>query len=394
MLRIVIAGDTCPIGRNQPLFREGNAQALLGDLLPEFEQADLSIVNLECPLIREESPIQKIGPNLGAPIECVKGLKAMGIDVVGLANNHVMDHGPQGLRTTIQTLEQEGIAHVGAGENLAAARKILVRQIGAVRIGVLAVAEHEFGIAERTEPGVNPLDIIDVVRNIRDHRDTFDFLIVLLHGGNEHYPYPRPSLLDTCRFLVEQGANAVICQHSHCAGCMETYRGAPIVYGQGNLLFDLLSEHRTWHEGMLVSLDLDATGHSQIRLVPFKQSDGSPGAHRMTTDQERHFRRAFDERSAAILSKSFVENQWMAFCRQQERHYLSMIHGRRSLIRRVAGKLNLLDWLDSPKVHRMRYHAITCESHREALITLLSMKSGLRRPIKHSARSNIRTETE
>jgi len=94
MINILIGGDTCPIGRNEPLFRKNDAVGLLGDLAPEFETADLSIVNLECPLIRNETPVAKCGPNLGAPVDCANGLKAMGVDVVGLANNHIMDHGP------------------------------------------------------------------------------------------------------------------------------------------------------------------------------------------------------------------------------------------------------------------------------------------------------------
>ncbi len=51
MVNIIIAGDTCPIGRNEDIFRLGNAKALLNNLLPKFEKADLAIVNLECPLI-------------------------------------------------------------------------------------------------------------------------------------------------------------------------------------------------------------------------------------------------------------------------------------------------------------------------------------------------------
>ncbi|MFA5240456.1 MAG: CapA family protein, partial [Phycisphaerae bacterium] len=123
MPNILIGGDLCPIGRNQSLFEQGNAALLLNDLLPEFENADLSIVNLECPLIRDESPIVKCGPVLGAPTTCVNGMKAASINMFNLANNHIMDHGTQGLQTTIETLEQHGIMHVGAGTNLDEARK-------------------------------------------------------------------------------------------------------------------------------------------------------------------------------------------------------------------------------------------------------------------------------
>jgi poly-gamma-glutamate synthesis protein (capsule biosynthesis protein) len=164
MIKIVLGGDTCPIGRNQSFFQKGDVQALLGDLFPAFEVADLRIVNLECPLIEKEAPSVKCGPNLGTPVECVKGLKAMGIDVAGLANNHIMDHGPQGLQTTIKVLEQHGVDHVGAGEDVGEARRILIREVNGLRIGILATAEHEFGIAQKSTPGVNPLDVIEAAR--------------------------------------------------------------------------------------------------------------------------------------------------------------------------------------------------------------------------------------
>ena len=85
-----------------------------------------------------------------------------------------------------------------------------------------------------------------------------------MHGGNEGYPYPSPRLMDTCRFLVEQGANAVICQHSHCVGCYEEYRGGHIVYGQGNLIFDASIPPPGWNEGVLVRLHISENGNSQM----------------------------------------------------------------------------------------------------------------------------------
>ena len=374
-MSILIAGDTCPIGRNQPLFQKGDAHALLGDLLPEFEQADLSIVNLECPLIREESPIEKVGPNLGTPVDRVKGLKAMGIDVVGLANNHIMDHGPQGLRTTIKTLEEHGIAHVGAGENVDEARKFLVQEVNGIRIGILGVAEHEFGIAAKNTPGANPMDVIDIVRNVDKHRSEYDNLIVLVHGGNEHYLYPRPDLMDTCRFYVEQGASAVICQHSHCVGCLETHQGAPIIYGQGNFLFDMPSPYPAWREGCLVQLTMDRAGYCETRLIPFRQADGGPGVRLMSPDEEINWRSAFDERSRLLANPQMVEEKWLAFCRDYKRYYLHGLHGKPSLLRKIAGKLDLLHILDGPEKQRTRLNIIRCESHREALRTILESEA-------------------
>ena len=373
---ILIAGDTCPVGRNEELFRQGNAETLLGDLLSEFKQTDISIANLECPLIQRESPIDKVGPNLGAPVDCVKGLKAIGVDIVGLANNHTMDHGPQGLQSTIDALDEQDIAHVGAGRNVYEARKILVREVRGIRIGVLAVAEYEFGVAAKNSPGANPLNVIDFLRNVQERRSEFDALIVLVHAGNEYYPYPRPGLVDTCRFYVEQGASAVICQQSHCVGCVETYQGAPIIYGQGNFLFDMPSQYPEWHVGCLLHFTMDQAMRCEMRMIPFRQADGASGARRMSAKEEANWRSAVQERSRRLAKPQLIEQEWRAFCDNNKRYYLNTLHGKPGLLRRLAGKLNLLHHLDSRDIQRTRLHLVRCESLREALITVLTRETG------------------
>lgn len=376
MARILIGGDLAPLGSNLPPFQQGDAVALFSDLLGEFKKADLAIVNLECPLITQETPISKTGPVIGADPSCVRGIKAAGIGAVSLANNHIMDHGVAGLETTIRALEENGIGHVGAGPDMAAARRILVREAGGVRVGVLAVAEHEFCVAGKGAPGANPLDVIDFVRNVRGHRGEYDRLVVILHGGNEYYPYPRPGLMDTCRFFVEEGANAVICQHSHCVGCMETWQGAPIVYGQGNLLFDWpKAAGRAWHEGLLVALEFGGCPAPAVDLIPYKQSEGGPGARRMLPEDELVFWEEFNGRSEQITDETFVAEQWRAFCQKTRRHYLGVLRGDHGIVRRAANKLGLSRFSSPPEIQRARLNMIRCESHREALLSVLSTEA-------------------
>ena len=64
------------------------------------------------------SPIAKYGPSLIAPTESVNGLKAIGVDLLTLANNHIMDQGIEGLKSTTQTLDHVGISHVGTADHL------------------------------------------------------------------------------------------------------------------------------------------------------------------------------------------------------------------------------------------------------------------------------------
>jgi poly-gamma-glutamate capsule biosynthesis protein CapA/YwtB (metallophosphatase superfamily) len=370
-ITLLIGGDICPIGRNRAYFASGDAAGIFGDLLNEFEAADLTVVNLECPLIGQESPILKSGPMLGVGSECVRGLKNAHIDVVNLANNHILDHGEQGIKNTIDVVEKSGIAHVGAGRDLNAAREILICQVNGIRVGILSLTEHGFSIATKHSWGANPLDIIDSVRNINSNRGKFDYLIVLLHGGNENYPYPRPSLMDTCRFFAEQGANAVICQHSHISGCYEKYQDSHIVYGQGNLIFDKLPyRDKSWHEGFVVALEIDRSLRSEMEIIPFLQSDPHPGIHRMPHDQEKEFLDNLVNRSMSILEEGFVEKQWEIFCQKHKKQHLFSTCTNGSIFQRFKNKFNLIRY--SKKSLLRKFSMISCESHREVLTNILA----------------------
>ena len=372
---VLIGGDVCPTSADAPCFVDGDASTLFGDLLEEFRKADLFAVNLECPLTDESSPIAKRGPTLRAPSRCVAAIKKAGIGVLNLANNHILDHGPTGLESTLRVVEAAGIATVGAGRNRDEARRILIRSVGGIRVGILGVAEHEFSIATAVSPGANPLDLIDMVRNITAHKKEWDYLIVLLHGGNEGYPLPSPRLMDTCRFLVEQGAKAVICQHSHCVGCCEEYRGGHIVYGQGNFVFDSSAPPSGWNEGVLVRLCISEKSTSRMELVPFEQSGEQPGARKMTPDAARAMLNAMAKRSETIQDATFVQEQWRQFCRNAEHCYLSTVLGHGPLLGRLNRYGHVVRYLLSRKALLGVQNVVRCEAHREVLETIFEQLS-------------------
>jgi len=293
MVNIVIGGDVCPVGRNLSLFRDGNVSALFNDLLNDFVNSDLAIVNLECPLIEINTPTFKYGRTLGVESTCVNGLKNAKIDVLNLANNHILDHGSIGLENTLKVSAENSILTVGAGKNLMAAREIIISEIANIKIVILGVTEHEFSIAKHDSHGANPLDLVDFVWNLRENRSGFDYLIALLHGGNETYQYPSPCLQDTCRFMIKMGAGFVVVQHTHCPGCYEEYQNGHIIYGQGNLIFDAPERHESFYEGFVVKLSILENLQSKIGFIPYRQSDYYPGARRMKKSEEDAFFKRF-----------------------------------------------------------------------------------------------------
>src|SRR5687767_7961076 len=170
MIRILIGGDVCPTGEVQRHFSAGNAGEIFHDLLPAIRSADLSIANLECPLVTRESPITKAGPVLGAPVECINGFPAAGWKVLNLANNHSYDHGLPGLRDTLNAIHKVGLSPLGAGLNIREAEAPVIRDIQGQRVVIYSMAEREFSIADETTAGANPLDLISFVRAIREHK--------------------------------------------------------------------------------------------------------------------------------------------------------------------------------------------------------------------------------
>lgn len=373
MIEILIGGDICPINRNLPLFQAGDASGIFHDLLEYFQRADISLVNLECPLIKVESPIEKCGPVLGVSSDCVKGIKAAGIDIVNLANNHILDHSAQGLGNTMRVCEASGIRTFGAGRNIKAAREIVVVEAKGKRIGFLGMAEHEFSISPIGSWGANPLDLIDYVRNLRDRKNDYDYLIVLLHGGKEYYPYPTPRLMETCRFLVEMGADAVICQHSHCPVCFETYKGSHIVYGQGNLIFDRYPVPTdSWCKGFLVKLTISGEKDSTLAVIPYIQSDSQTGARRMNSEEEMEFLKAIDKRSIEILVKDFVQERWLEYCRLERNNYLSAVLMPNRVLSRLNRKGSIIKCFYGRKFFFRMRAFIECETHREVISTVLN----------------------
>jgi poly-gamma-glutamate synthesis protein (capsule biosynthesis protein) len=368
--RILIGGDVCPINSYEALFRQGSQDEILGPFVALARRADLFVANLECPLIGEPSPISKTGPVLGAPQAVARGLKAMGLHAVGLANNHIMDHGARGLASTLEACRSQRIATFGAGAGLEAASGPAILEVRGLRIGLMAMAEREWSIATRGGPGANPLDLIDFVRRMRSFRASIDCLVVLLHAGSELYALPSPRLRKVCQFLVEEGAHVVTCQHSHCAGSWELYQGRPIVYGQGNFIFDYPAQGRHGREGTLISLEFREGGEIGCELVPFTQGGDRPGLRAFAPEAEASFLEALTARSRELESDERLEARWEAYCQSRKLALLDEVLGHGRIFRRLNRHGALLDLRGKPYLKNL-LSIVQNESFVETLDTVL-----------------------
>ena len=351
---ILIGADLVPTNSNEEYFKKAEIEKLLDrNVLKIFTEADYRICNLETPLYDGYSPIKKNGPNMSSSTDTINGIKALNIDLLTLANNHIMDHGIQGLNSTIKALDNYDIKYLGVGSNKTDAQKPYIFKFADKRIGVYACTEHEFSVATDCLPGANPLDLLEITDHISQLRKRCDYLIVLYHGGKEYYRFPSPMLQKICRKLADKGANLIITQHSHCVGCKEEYKDSTIIYGQGNFLFD--KEHNEfWDEGLLIAVNEDF----KIDYIPLRKCELSK----------------FYDRSRAIEDPEFVKEEYSRFAKKMYEKQTSPFRKKETLPFRIINKLlcnkarykTVFDLPEDKLLARINY--IECEAHRELLI--------------------------
>ena len=194
-MNILIGADLVPTKSNMKYFENNNIEKLIDKyLLEKLNRADYRIFNLEVPLVDKETPINKCGPNLIASTKSGLGIKALRTDFLTLANNHILDQGEKGLISTLKVLKDLDISFAGIGNNIEEASKPFIFEIENKKVGIYCCVEHEFSIVSSYSMGANPFDPLESLDHIQNLKKQVDYVIVLYHGGKEHYRYPSPNL--------------------------------------------------------------------------------------------------------------------------------------------------------------------------------------------------------
>lgn len=228
---------------------------LIGDLIPgpagprpeqrarawaALDDCDLILANLECAVTDRTTPQGRKRFNLRTPAATLDLFDPR--FVLGLANNHVLDFGTEGLADTQAALESHALAHAGAGRNRDAARRPVLREVHGVRVAFICAADPRYAADDPDAPGPCPATP-EILRDLlREWRGRADHLVVSVHLGMEHVPYPTPlmrRLADLCR---DEGAGVVVFHHAHVPGGHTADARGVILWGAGNYVFD----HAEW----------------------------------------------------------------------------------------------------------------------------------------------------
>ncbi len=258
-----ITGTTC-CGAAGALLPVGRTTGDRGAVRRLFRSADVALVNLEGPA-PDAFTFHPHGLVFSFDPALLIGLRDAGIDAVTLANNHIDNAGPSGIGDTVRHLDTLGIAHAGAGRDLAAARRPAVLRAGGLRIAVLSYDAIRPDLAATAgRAGAAPLRLDLARADIRAARAAgADVVLVMPHWGTEYSDIPTAAQRKMAADLVAAGADAVIGSHPHWAGAVETIDGRPILYSLGDLVFELTHDRRTLES---VVADLTFAGRRLVQL--------------------------------------------------------------------------------------------------------------------------------
>lgn len=370
------AGDFAPCRRYENLILEKGA-SIFGDINEDIQSSDISFLNLETPLSHSTQKINKSGPALQAHPDCLESVAKAGFKIVGLANNHIMDSGLEGLDATIKTCKENKLKHVGAGANIEAALQPARITCDNVSVSIIAVAEQEFNIAGENSHGAAPLDIIYNISQIEAAKKNSQIIILTIHGGNEYFNYPRPGLRRICQFYIEQGAHAVICHHSHVSGAYEIHEGRPIFYSLGNFIFDHENPPKGWNDGYAVKLNISIVNQEvsgvQYEIIPFEQSVKLGGLVKCEGKDKEQRIMKLEKMREKLENHSDWMDEWHQFCSSNENAVLIRQYFPFTFpgIRRLSKIIPFHHWLVPKKHKNAKLNIIRCESHRELLTNIL-----------------------
>ena len=239
----------------------------------EIQAADFFMTNEEFPLSTRGTPAPDKQFTFRVHPEKVKLMQEMGIDLVTLANNHALDYGRDAMLDTIDTLDHAGIRHVGAGKNLAEARKPDVVElngrtfafIGATRVypeADWAAGTDSAGMFSAYDGGAQ------LAEEVKAAKQQADYVIAYVHWGIERKETPNEVQKSIAHRLVDAGADLVVGAHPHVLQGIEYYQGVPIAYSLGNFVFG-----SSIPSTALLQADVDDEG-IRLRLIPGTSAAG------------------------------------------------------------------------------------------------------------------------
>lgn len=278
-MKIALVGDVM-LGRLvNEMLKQNDPVYPWGDTLSIFQNSDLRICNLECVLSDIGNPWSATPKifHFRSDEKNVHSLQAAEINIVSLANNHVLDYEDEALLRMLDVLDTQEILHTGAGKNFLQASQPVLCQVKDQKIGLIAFTDNESDWeAQENKPGVyyvptktNDKRAKDLLKRIKNLRQEVDFLIISTHWGSNWGYDPPQEHVSFSHALVDAGADLIFGHSPHVFRGIEVYKNRPIIYSAGDFIDDYaVDEIEKNDESFIFVLEKEPQQNLKLYLYP------------------------------------------------------------------------------------------------------------------------------
>jgi poly-gamma-glutamate synthesis protein (capsule biosynthesis protein) len=238
-ITLAFAGDVHFAGRVARLLKD--PATAFGPITSVLRSADFAAVNLETPVTSRGQPQPKTYHFATTP-RAFTALRDAGVDLVTIANNHILDYGQTGLADTLAAAKAAHFPYVGAGVNEAAAWAPYVTTINGTKIAIVGVSQvvelASSWVATARRPGeANAIDLGQTLAAVRAAKRLARIVIVFMHWGTEGMACPDQNQLSLAPRLAAAGASIIVGSHAHMLQGSGWLGHTFVAYGLGNFLW-------------------------------------------------------------------------------------------------------------------------------------------------------------
>ena len=303
-----------------------------GNISNTIGKADYIVGNLESPLI--DKLFAKNNTFFGSTL-FANVLKESGVNVLSIANNHILEHGTEGFEQTVRLLKDKGIKTIGQNEN--GAPSILTIKHGDITICLSGFCDEKVCNIEnpRCYASLVENDILETLEKMKANHA--DIIIFVFHWGNEYIQMPSLEQKALAHKLIDKGANLIIGHHPHVIQPYEKYHGGHIVYSLGNFCFDdVQSEH--FGRGMAVKIYVEGKAIQDITFTGISVQDMAYGDDLVRPMPDKSFKQYFadiNNEYQKVYNLSDENYQKLYDARLQKLHSRERVQMRKDIIKKA-----------------------------------------------------------
>ncbi len=237
------------------------------DIKPIVEDHDLAYINQETLMCGDGYDLSYY-PRFNSPTELGDAVVDAGFDIIGMANNHMLDRGESGLLATLDYWESQPVTRIGAYRSRADFDAITVLEKNGIKIALLAFTYGTNGLTlpASSEVYIPYIDEAVIREKVTEAEALADVTVVSIHWGYENTFRVNEQQREIAKLISDCGGDVILGHHPHVIQPIEWIengdRRTLCIYSLGNFMAEMASDYNML--GGMLSFDLVKLGNEAV----------------------------------------------------------------------------------------------------------------------------------